>query len=180
MGEPAMRNFIGFRPPQRAVTLIELLIVVAMVTIIAAGLAFSASQTLTRARVAERTQHLEQSLAVAVDAISGDLAQAADHSVADSATLALTLAPLPGGEERAVLYRLGESGLTRRLTRGDQVSETHLITEAASGEFTAERSGLRLNLSVGFKAWHREIERRTEIFLAWPEVTGLRPRMNPP
>ncbi len=175
-----MSNFTGFRTPQRAVTLIELLIVLAMVAIITAGLAFSVTQTLTRARVSERTQHLEQSLALAVDAIAGDLAQAADHAVADGSTLALTLAPLPGGEEWAVLYRLGQSGLTRRLTRGDQVSETRLITEAASGEFTAEPSGLRLNLNVGFRAWHREITRGTEIFLTWPEVTGLRPRLNSP
>jgi prepilin-type N-terminal cleavage/methylation domain-containing protein len=158
-------------------TLIELLIVVAIVAILSGGLVFSATQIMTRSVVTQRTLLLEDTLSLALDALAADVARSTGHAV-DGGTLALTL-PRCGTDTpvcetpHLIDYLWSEGHLIRRTHLRDQTVETTLVTESASGELVAEPWGLRVSLTAGFDAWRRQVSRRIETSLAWPEAVGV-------
>jgi prepilin-type N-terminal cleavage/methylation domain-containing protein len=164
--------------PRRAITLIELLIVVAIIAILSSGLVFSTSQIITRSVRTERTQLLEESLSIALDAITADVAQSTAHGIAPDGALTLTQAAASG--ERRVDYRLELGNLLRRIGTGDHAIEWVLVGESASGEFADAGDGLKIALTGRFAMPPRVIERRVAAFVAWPEAVGCEPPDSPP
>ncbi len=165
---------MGGRPVRRrAFTLIELLITIAIFSILSASLAFSASQISLRSAVTRRLLHLESSLAFTLDTVAGDIAQSVAHEINDGALL-LTLPAMRGDETRTVTHRLDANRAMRRIETGTHAVEVTLTDDLVSGEFQAATNGLRLTLTGGFDVRQRAIRRGVDVFLAWPEATGVR------
>lgn len=153
---------------RRAFTLIELLIVVAIIAILSSGAVFSFTQIVTRSVMAERRFRLDQDLATFAEALAGDVAQAASHETRGAASLRLALAPEPGGLPRAIEYRIEPGRLVRTLETGGERAERVLLAEEVTGEITADPDGVSLALTGRFTMGWRTVERRTSLFAAWP------------
>ena len=156
---------------RRAMTLIELLIVVAIIAILSGGLVFSSTQIMTRSALLQSTMVIERSLASAVDALSADVAQCTASAISGEA-LALTMPPDEVGQVRTVAYSLEGDTLWRRSVGGDLDYDVALAEQVIGGEIEPEEQGVSLRLRAGFRMGWRTVERRVEVFVAWPE--GMR------
>jgi prepilin-type N-terminal cleavage/methylation domain-containing protein len=157
--------------PRRAMTLIELLIAIAIIAILSGGLVFSSTQILTRSVLIQGTMQMEQSLANAVDALSGDVAQCTASTISGEA-LALKMPPDEKGRRRIVVYSLEGSALWRRSVGGDFDYGAALAEQVLDGEIEPEAQGVSLRVTAGFSMGWRTVERRIEVFVAWPEGVG--------
>lgn len=153
----------------RGFTLIEMLIVVAIIAILTAGLVLSFTGLVTRSTVIENQLQTTQDIDNAIDALAGDTATCTSHTLANPTSLTLTSA------DREIHFTIADGTLQRSIVTSDRTVTTTLVTQMASGEFIADESGLHVSLSAGFDRWHRQIRCTREMFFAWPEVVGVMP-----